>query len=124
MENPLIQLIDKGRIRTLEELKATYHKLVMKTHPDAVGSDKLIGKYLELSGHYDEAKRYLGTSSNQQTEPDVNEAYNHRLTFYEQLQQLKRLRRHMPITREKMLIGFLLPNSKLFCPLLPGTREW
>ena len=59
IDNPLIHLIDKGRIRTLEELKATYHKLVMKTHPDAVGSDRLLGKYLEFSAHYEDAKRHL-----------------------------------------------------------------
>jgi hypothetical protein len=49
VNNVLIQLIVDGRIRTLEDLRATYHKLAMQTHPDAVGSDKLVRKFLEFS---------------------------------------------------------------------------
>ena len=37
----------------------TYHKLVIKTHPDTVGSDKLISKFIEINDHYEEAKGYL-----------------------------------------------------------------
>jgi hypothetical protein len=91
MENPLIALIGKGRIRTLEELKATYHKLVMKTHPDAVGSDKLIDKYLEFSGYYEEAKRYLGAYTNFRLQPDIKQTCNERLTFYKQLHLIESL---------------------------------
>ena len=57
VNNALIQLIVDGRIRTLEDLRSTYHKLAMQTHPDAVGSDKLVRKFLEFSDQYEEAKQ-------------------------------------------------------------------
>jgi hypothetical protein len=99
MNNPLVQLIADGRIRTLADLKATYHKLVMQTHPDAVGSDKLIRKFIEINDHYEEAKRYLmglasdaGLLAEPSAEPSTEEAEtNHRLEFYKQLHRIERL---------------------------------
>jgi hypothetical protein len=91
MENPLIQLIDKGRIRSLEELKATYHKLVMKTHPDAVGSDKLVDKYLEFSSHYEDAKRYLSSVSNASASVEVGSTLDYRLDYFKQLHVIESL---------------------------------
>ena len=89
MNNPLVQLIADGRIRTLADLKATYHKLVMQTHPDAVGSDKLISKFIEINDHYEEAKGHLTRSAdNAELLP---EGINHRLEFYKQLHAIETL---------------------------------
>jgi curved DNA-binding protein CbpA len=66
MAKTLIDLIDTGRIKTLEDLKSAYHKIVMKTHPDAIGSNKLLPQYLSLTDQYEEAKKYLSLAKDEQ----------------------------------------------------------
>jgi len=85
MSNPLIQLITDGRINSLADLRATYHKLVMQTHPDAVGSDKLVRKFLEFNDHYEEAKAFLAQSTRGQPVSIETISANHRLEFYREL---------------------------------------
>jgi hypothetical protein len=85
MINPFIQLIAEGRLRTLADLKATYHKLVMQTHPDAVGSDRLLRKFLEFSDQYEEAKSYLVQSAKDRDSSVETNLSNPRLAFYRQL---------------------------------------
>ena len=89
--NVLIQLIVDGRIRTLEDLRATYHKLAMQTHPDAVGSDKLVRKFLEFSDQYEEAKAYLAKSIKDQGFSPEDSRTNYRLEFYKQLHLIESL---------------------------------
>ena len=57
--NVLLQLIETGRVQTLDGLKAAYRKAVMKTHPDAAGSNKYLESYLKLRSQYEEAKAHL-----------------------------------------------------------------
>jgi hypothetical protein len=83
--NPLKQLIVDGRIASLEELKSTYHKLLMQTHPDAVGSDKLVRKFLEFGEHYEEARAFLAQSTKESQLPIKTANVNHRLRFYKEL---------------------------------------
>jgi len=90
VNNALIQLIVDGRIRTLEDLRSTYHKLAMQTHPDAVGSDKLVRKFLEFSDQYEEAKAYLAQSKTDLS-PTESSRTNHRLEFYRQLHLIESL---------------------------------
>lgn len=87
--NPLIQLIADGRIGSLADLRATYHTLVMQTHPDSVGSDRLLEKFLEFSDQYEEAKIYLSRSL--QDHALSGENRNHRLEFYKQLHLIESL---------------------------------
>ena len=91
MNNVLIQLIADGRIRTLEDLRSTYHKLAMQTHPDAVGSDKLVGKFLEFSDQYEEARAYLAQSTANQASSSESSTTNQRLEFYKQLHVVESL---------------------------------
>ncbi len=91
VNNTLIQLIVDGRIRSLEDLKATYHQLVMQTHPDAVGSDRLVRKFLEFSDEYEEAKAYLAQSLKDHDSSSEAPATNHRLEFYRQLHVIESL---------------------------------
>lgn len=90
MRNPFVRLIAEERIRTLADLKATYHTLVMKTHPDAVGSDRLQKEFIELSDYYEEARSYI-TQVAKEASPDSLNVQNHRLEFYRQLHLIESL---------------------------------
>jgi thioester reductase-like protein len=89
VNNALIQLIVDGRIRTLEDLRATYHKLAMQTHPDSVGSDRLVRKFLEFSDQYEEAKAFLAQSLKEHNQSAEPSATNHRLEFYKELHSIE-----------------------------------
>jgi hypothetical protein len=91
MNNPLVQLIVDGRIRTLADLRSAYHKLAMQTHPDAVGSDRLVARFLEFSDHYEEARAYLVQSTNKLDSLDEASITKHRLEFYRQLHMVESL---------------------------------
>ena len=91
VNNALIQLIIDGRIHTLEDLRATYRKLAMQTHPDAVGSDKLVRKFLEFSDQYEEAKAYLAQSVQDHSLSSEASKTNYRLEFYKQLHLIESL---------------------------------
>jgi len=91
VNNALIQLIVDGRIRTVEDLRATYRKLAMQTHPDAVGSDKLVRKFLEFSDQYEEAKAYLAQSVQDRGLSSEASRTNYRLKFYRQLHLIESL---------------------------------
>ncbi len=84
MGNPLTRLVNEGRIRSLQQLKSAYRTLVMKTHPDAVGSDKLVEEYLSLSSYYEEARRLFENRNGPQGE-------NHRLAYFQILEKLERI---------------------------------
>jgi hypothetical protein len=89
MENLFIKYIKEGKIRSLEELKKIYHRIVMKTHPDAVGSNKLVDKYLQYSNYYDEAKKFIWQMSGEAMTPTEHETQNYRLLFYKEYYKLE-----------------------------------
>ncbi len=90
-ENPFLKLIKAGKISNLQQLKSAYRTLIMKSHPDAVGSDRLIDRYLSFSSYYEEAKQafeYLDAAE-PGTHGPVSES--HRLAYYQILQKLERI---------------------------------
>ena len=89
MDNALILLIQSGRLRSFEDLKSTYHKIIMKTHPDAAGSDKYLNKYLKLSSDYEEARSYLAESHYPHGVNGEQVRKNHRLAFFQQLRLIE-----------------------------------
>jgi len=91
MANPLIRLINEGKIRSLQQLKSTYRTLVMKTHPDAVGSDKLVEEHLSLGSCYEEARRYFENRNGPREEPGRTIERNHRLAYFQLLEKLERI---------------------------------
>ncbi len=84
MANPLIQLINDGKIINLDQLRRAYRKIIMKTHPDAIGSSHLVDKLIEFSNYYEEAKEFI-LQSNKHFLNIQKLHINHRLLFFQQL---------------------------------------
>jgi hypothetical protein len=62
----------------------------MKTHPDAVGSDRLQKEFIELSDCYEEAKTHLAHAA-RELSPEGVGVQNHRLEFYRALHLIESL---------------------------------
>jgi curved DNA-binding protein CbpA len=91
MENIFIKYMREGRIRSLDELKSAYHRLVMKTHPDAVGSDDLVEKYIAYSNYYEEAKAVFSRAGIDLLPAGGEPAPDYRLLFYKEFYKLERI---------------------------------
>ena len=89
--NDFIRLIQSGRLKSVEELRSTYRKIIMKTHPDAAGSDKYLEMHLHLGADYEEARTYLAESQRAQGDFDHKVVRNHRLAFFRQLRLIESL---------------------------------
>ncbi|MGA2765929.1 MAG: hypothetical protein ABSG17_21520 [Spirochaetia bacterium] len=86
-----MQLIFNGRIRSLEDLKRFYRKIVMKTHPDALGSAGLSDQFIQFGNFYEEAKQYLADNiAGPGSTPQIKST-NERLRFYQTMQKLEAL---------------------------------
>jgi hypothetical protein len=88
-QNPFIQLIQSGRIKTLDELKHSYRRIVMRTHPDALGSVDEGRRFVQFSIFYEEAKGQLLHASDRGSESHYNAPVNRRLRFFQELQKLE-----------------------------------
>ena len=84
-ENIFVRYIKQGKIRSQEELKKTYRQIVMKTHPDALGSDRLVEEYIECRVFYEEAMALFQNAEQQRRLPD----YRH--LFYREFYRLERI---------------------------------
>ena len=84
MDNIFIRYINQGKIGSLDDLKRTYRQIVMKTHPDAVGSDRLVEQYIECRNYYEEAKAIF---ENIEKHPNLD----YRLQFYKEFYRLERI---------------------------------
>ena len=87
MENVFIKYIDQGRIKSLSDLKKYYRQIVMRTPPDAIGSDKLVDQYIEYSNFYAEAVDRITKKEIEANK--INK--NYRLLFYKEFFKLERI---------------------------------
>ncbi|MGA2642128.1 MAG: hypothetical protein ABSG21_14645 [Spirochaetia bacterium] len=119
MGNALIQLIQSGKLRSFEDLKSAYHRIIMKTHPDAVGSDKFLKKYLQLSTDYEDARAYLADSQRAHGDTADQVCNNHRLAFFRQLHLIESLETpyafHPEENRERLLFAKNSAMEELHC---------
>jgi hypothetical protein len=88
-ENVFILLIDQGRITDMEGLRRAYRRLVMKTHPDAIGSTRLVKEFLEFGEYYEAAKLYLRSSGRMPQSGAPQPGVNYRLEFFQQMKRLE-----------------------------------
>jgi curved DNA-binding protein CbpA len=120
MDNLFITLINNKKINNLEELKQTYRKLAKKTHPDLVGSDKYLKKFIQITNFFEEAKQYLESNINLSNSKTKDSQKNYRLLFYIELYRLN--------TLELMsLIDKYAYNKKIketYLKILSYFREW
>ncbi len=89
--NPFIQLIHDGRISSLEDLKHSYRKIVMQTHPDAVGSAERTDEFLTSSRYYEEAKEFLFRSRTKVRKDIQVPQASARLQFYQKVKRIESL---------------------------------
>jgi hypothetical protein len=87
--NVFLKAITEGTIRNLQQLKSSYRTLVMRTHPDALGSDQLIDKFMTLSSNYQEARAFLEAGIYLPSPTTTAVGNNSRLAFYQALQRLQ-----------------------------------
>jgi hypothetical protein len=91
MSNVLIKLIDAGKISTLDDLRSAYRMAVMRTHPDAAGSDIHLERYLALRKEYEDAKSHISAfMQNQPLAPEERKT-SHRLAFFQHLRIIESL---------------------------------
>jgi hypothetical protein len=91
VDNPFIRFIYQGKIRNLGDLKRLYRRMVMQTHPDAVGSDRLADRYIEYSNFYAEARDRFATAENDTGIRPDRPPENYRLLFYKEFYKLERI---------------------------------
>jgi hypothetical protein len=85
--NYFIDLINKGKISGLDDLKKAYRKIAMKTHPDIVKSDRYVKDFMQCKTYFEEAKLFLKENIKVEEEPIIiNE--NFRLMFYQELEEI------------------------------------
>ncbi len=90
MENVLLKYIHDGRIKSIDELRRIYRRIVLKTHPDSIGSNRLVNKFIEFSNFYEEARAIFDSNTN--GSPSINERIpNHRLCFFQAMRILESL---------------------------------
>jgi len=89
MDNVFIRYIKQGKIRSTDDLKRTYRQIVMRTHPDAIGSDRLVEEYINCRAYYEEAKAIIENLEERHGE----EVKNYRLLFYQEFYRLERIDR-------------------------------
>jgi hypothetical protein len=82
-------------------LKKAYRRVVMATHPDAVGSDRLVEGYLQCRAFYEEARARLENGGGQggaapeaaapEAAPEAGSSAGCRLRFYQEFYRLERM---------------------------------
>ena len=119
--NVLIELIQAGKVLTSADLKSAYHAVVMKTHPDAAGSDRYLDNYLKLNDQYAEARAFLAALADSRPDAGPPADTNHRLAFFEQLHVIESL--ELPYTfHPRENAGELLRARKAAHDAISGWR--
>jgi hypothetical protein len=88
IENYFLERIRTGKIMDLQGLKKAYRSLVKKTHPDAVGSERLAGKFMLIRQNFEEACQALPEVGGHCEAAEADRRPKHRFLFFKELQNL------------------------------------
>ncbi len=124
MRNALIELIRGGKIRSPADLKKIYRRMVLKTHPDAIGSTVLLENYLEIRRHYEEAERYLVDHGADQGHVSNDARANHRLGFFRNWEVIETLEMPYAFSPEEDRIKLAAAKQAAFNELAAWKPEW
>jgi hypothetical protein len=122
--NDFIQLIQSGRLRSYDELRSIYHKVIMRTHPDAVGSDKYLEMHLRLGADYEEARAYLAESQRSQGNSAGRVVRNHRLAFFRQLRLIESLELPYAYHKKENIAVLRIAKETALSELASWKKEW
>lgn len=81
MDNAFFKYIRDGRIRTHNQLRAVYHRLLMSAKPGSSGLDRFNG-FLTLAEQYDQAKRFLDRHLGLRIEEQKDDSEVLRMEFF------------------------------------------
>lgn len=101
MENIFINLIKNGKIHNPDELKKAFRKIAKKTHPDIVGSDQFVQKFIQFKKNYEDAKQYLKLIHSIPEENVTTSEKNFRFLFFQELKKLDTL--ELPRNKNKKI---------------------
>ena len=102
MENIFIDLIKSGKIKDLEELKKAFRKIAKKTHPDIVGSEQFINKFILFKSFFEEAKQFLKSDNSIAEKNKTTIIENFRFLFFKDLKNLDTL--ELPRCQNKKIV--------------------
>jgi len=124
MRNALIELIRDGKIRSPGDLKKIYRKMVLQTHPDAIGSTILLESYLEIRRHYEEAERYLVDHGVKKAHGDNGSPVNSRLGFFKEWDVIETLEMPYAFPPEENKRKLAEAKQAAFTMLATWRPEW
>ncbi|HUX21479.1 MAG TPA: hypothetical protein VMW69_09575 [Spirochaetia bacterium] len=124
MRKTLVELVREGKLQSVSDLKRIYHRLLLKTHPDAIGSDIRVGSYLEILRQYEEAVSYLAQTDRAGVlERNPIEA-NHRLEFFRQWDIIESLEPPYAFLRKEHRVPLEAAKRTAQSELAAWKPEW
>lgn len=135
MENIFINLINKRKIKNANDLKKVFRKIAKKTHPDIVGSDEYVKKFIQFRKNFEEAKHYLQLIHDTPEKNETNIEKNFRFLFFKELEKLDsleiahktkytKIEKKINITKESMTNYFKKWREDYFELFLTANNEY
>jgi curved DNA-binding protein CbpA len=124
MENIFIKFIHNGKIKNLEELKKAYWKLAKKTHPDSIGSDKFVRKFIQFKENFEEAKKILISNDLTIKENEIIPDENFRFLFFLELQKIYSLEAQFLQTKKNIDQKIKLINESAFSYFIKWKKDY
>lgn len=124
MRKTLIELAREGKLHSVADLKKIYHRLLIETHPDAVGSDIRVEDYHEIRRQYEEAESYFAREEGEGALKKQSIEANHRLEFFKQWDIIESLEPPYAFVREENRVPLESAKQAAMNELAAWKPEW